>query len=182
MADIFLERDFDPPIGPADLHAAWLAGMDCARLHRVDWRGSLLSLDGRKLVCHLQAPDTESARIALRSAGADTRRLWPGTIHDGPNLAKFTADSANVLVRRTFAQPVTLAEIQAREDASAWCLEARHVKFVRSFLSADRKRMLCLYRAPDAESVREAQRHAGLPMEDVWGFGALLPDANSSAG
>lgn len=176
MADVFLERDFDPPIGPADLHAAWLVGRDCARLYRVNWRGSLLALDGRKLICHLQAPDTESARTALRKAGADVRRLWPGTVHDGPELVKFTADSANVLVRRSFAEPVALAEIQAQEDAGAQCLEVRNVKFVRSYFSADRKRMLCLYRAPDVESVREAQRYAGMPVEDVWGFAALLPD------
>lgn len=176
MADVFLERDFDLPIGPADLHAAWLAGRDCARLHRVDWRGSLLSLDGRKLICHFHAPDTESARIALRKGGADIRRLWAGTIHDAPNLARFAADSANVLVRRTFAQAAALAEIQAQEDAGARCLEVRQVTFVRSYFSTDRRRMLCLYRAPDAESVREAQRYAGMPVEDVWGFAALLPE------
>ena len=177
MVDVFLERDFDPAVSPADLRAGWLRGVDCFRLHGVQWRGSLLSLDGRKLVCHFRAPDAESARIALRRNGADIRRLWPGTLHDAPGLVRFAADSANVLVRRAFAQPVTVDEIQAREDAAAWCLEARHVKFVRSCFAADRRRMLCLYRAPDAESVREAQRHAAMPVEDVWGFAALLPDA-----
>jgi hypothetical protein len=177
MVDVFLERDFDPAVSHADLRAAWLGGADCFRLHRVEWRGSLLSLDGRKLVCHFRAPDAESARIALRTTGADIRRLWPGTLHDAPGLGRFAADSANVLVRRAFAAPVTMAEVQAREDAAAWCLEARHVKFVRTCFAADRRRMLCLYRAPDAESVREAQRHAAMPMEDVWGFAALLPNA-----
>jgi uncharacterized protein DUF4242 len=181
MADVFLEREFDPPITPSDLHAAWLGGVDCLRLHRVEWKGSLLSADGRKLVCHFQAPDAESARIALRTGGADIRRLWPGTIHNAPNLVSFAADSANVLVRRSFAEPISLAEIQAREEAGAWCLEVRHVKLVRSYFSADRQRMLCLYRAPDAESVREAQRYAGIPVEDAWGFAALLPDSESTS-
>lgn len=176
MVDLFLERDFDPPVSHADLLAAWLGHLDCTRLHRVEWHGSLLALDGRKLVCHFSAPDAESARIALRRGGADIRRLWLGTIHEAPGLGRFTADSASVLVRRSFAEPVTVAEIQAREDAGAWCLETRHVKFVRSYFSMDRRRMLCLYRAPDAESVREAQRYAGMPVEDVWGFAALLPD------
>ena len=98
-------------------------------------------------------------------------------MHDAPNLERFTADSANVLVRRSFAQSVELADIQAREDAAAWCLDVRHVKFVRTYFSMDRTRMLCLYRAPDAESVREAQRIAPMPMDDVWGFSALLPEA-----
>ncbi|NMG74993.1 nickel-binding protein [Aromatoleum diolicum] len=177
MVELFLERDFFPPVSHANLHAAWSGALDCSRMHRVEWRGSLLSLDGRKLVCNFRAPDAESVRIVLRSGGADVRRLWPGTVHDAPTLERFTADSANVLVRRSFAQPVEVADIQAREDAAAWCLDVRHVKFVRTCFSTDRTRMLCLYRAPDAESVREAQRTAAMPMDDVWGFTALLPDA-----
>jgi uncharacterized protein DUF4242 len=176
MVDVFLERDFEPPVGPPDLLAAWRGGQDCARLYRVEWHGSLLSLDGRKLVCHLRAPDAESARFVLRTGGADVRRMWRGTLHDAPQLGRFAADSANVMVRRSFTEPVALEAIQAIESAGAACLEVRHVKFVRTYFSADRKRMLCLYRAPDAESVREAQRYAGVPMDDVWGFNALLPD------
>lgn len=175
MIELFLERDFFPPVGHADLQAVWEGAIDCFELHRVEWRGSLLSLDGCKLVCNFRAPDAESVRIALRSGGADIRRLWPGTVHDAPNLERFAADSANVLVRRSFARPVAVADIQAREDAAAWCLEVRHVKFVRTYFSTERTRMLCLYRAPDVESVREAQRIAAMPMDDVWGFTTLLP-------
>jgi len=181
MAELFLERDFDPPVTHADLMAAWTEGLGCMELRRVEWMGSLLSLDGRKLVCHFRAPDAESARYALRMGGADVRRLWSGTVYDAPGLGPFAVHSANVLVRRGFASPVTLEEIQAREDAGVWCLEARQVKFIRSYFSVDRKRMVCLYRAPDVEAVRDAQRHAFMPVEDVWGFAALLPDGASGA-
>lgn len=177
MVELFLERDFFPPVSHADLQAAWGGAIGCFELHRVEWRGSLLSLDGRKLVCNFRAPDAESARIALRSGGADIRRLWPGTVHDAPDLQCFAADAANVIVRRSFARPVEVTDLQAREDAAAWCFDVRHVKFVRTYFSLDRTRMLCLYRAPDAESVREAQRIAAMPMDDVWGFSALLPEA-----
>jgi hypothetical protein len=181
MADIFLERDLEPAMSIADVLAVSSEGAGCLQLHRVAWHGSLLAHDGRRLVCHFRAADAESARIALRSGGADIRRLWPGTIHDAPNLGRFDADSANVMVRRAFAQAVALEDIQAREDAGAWCLAARQVKFVRSYFSLDRRRMLCLYRAPDAESVREAQRQAYMPVEDVWAFTALLPTASGQA-
>jgi len=30
--------------------------------------------------------------------------------------------------------------------------------------------MICMYHAPDAESVRLAQRQAGMPIDDVWAF------------
>ena len=76
----------------------------------------------------------------------------------------------NVVVERSFEEPVTIGEIQAIEDAGASCLETHQVTFVRTFFSRDRKRMICLYRAPDAEAVRVAQRMAGMPVDSVWSF------------
>lgn len=73
-----------------------------------------------------------------------------------------------VLVERDFEEPQEFEQLQAQESAGAWCLESRKVRFVRSFLSLDRKHMFCLYEAPDAESVREAQREAGLPFSRAW--------------
>jgi len=75
---------------------------------------------------------------------------------------------STVLVERAFPGPVTFADIQATEDRSAWCLEAHGVRFARSFFSRDRRRMVCLYEAADAESVRLAQEKAGLPFEKAW--------------
>jgi hypothetical protein len=36
-------------------------------------------------------------------------------------------------------------------------------------------RMLCLYEAPDAESVRLANREASLPFDRVWASQIVLP-------
>ncbi|KPJ80351.1 MAG: hypothetical protein AMJ58_08895 [Gammaproteobacteria bacterium SG8_30] len=69
-----------------------------------------------------------------------------------------------------------MADIQAIEDAGAGCLENHRVRFVRTYFSADRRRMMCLYRAPDAESVRIAQREAGMPVERVWSFRQFRPE------
>ena len=80
-----------------------------------------------------------------------------------------------MLVQRSFAEPVELAAIQAIEDAGTWCLEMRHVEFVRTYFSRDRTRMVCLYRAPDAESVRAAQRQAKVPFDQVWAFERVGP-------
>jgi hypothetical protein len=80
-----------------------------------------------------------------------------------------------VAVMRRWTDPVELKDIQAIEDAGAWCLEAHNVQFVRTFFSADHRRMACLYRAPDAESVRLAQTQAGMPVEHVWAFETLAP-------
>jgi hypothetical protein len=144
-------------------------------LHKVDWRASLLSADGRQMICRFSGPDAESVRIALREADADSGVTWQGGVHDAPGLTTAELFAANVVVTRAFDQPMALEAIQSIEDAGAWCLETRNVKFVRTFFSADRMRMVCTYRAPDAESVRLAQRQAGMPFDRVWPFELVRP-------
>jgi hypothetical protein len=48
------------------------------------------------------------------------------------------------------------------------CLEVRNGAWRRSTLSKDKLRMVCEFEAPDAESVREACRTAGVAFERVW--------------
>lgn len=74
----------------------------------------------------------------------------------------------HVLVEREFEEPVEVDDIQAIEDRGAWCLEVYKVRFIQTYFSTDRRRMLCLYEAPDAESVRLAQSKAGVPFSRVW--------------
>jgi hypothetical protein len=74
----------------------------------------------------------------------------------------------HVIVERRFDEPQIFDELQAKEESFAWCLEQHGVRFIRSYFSKDRKRMICEYEAPDAESVRRAQRTASLPFEHIW--------------
>jgi hypothetical protein len=173
MTEVFLQRSFDPPLTEDGFGAMARDSESCFGLYRVEWQESFLSADGRRLVCRLSAPDVESARGAFRKSGSPEVVPWAGSVHDAPSADAPAADEANVLVERSFAEPVMLEEIQAIEDAGAWCLEAHDVRFARTFFSLDRKRMICLYRAPDAEAVRLAQRKAKMPVDDVWGFRRL---------
>lgn len=175
MSDFVLERSFDEPLTQADVEAMAAESGRCFDLYRVAWHQSLLSADGSDLVCWFDAPDAESGRGALRQAGADISRLWPGTVHDAPDPGAPGMADANVLVTRSFDEPVRIEDVQALEDAGGGCLETHRVKFVRSFFSLDRKRMICLYQAPDAESVRSAQRQAGMPVDRVWAFRPVKP-------
>jgi hypothetical protein len=170
MADVFVQRTFDPPLDDESFDAMARDAAGCLDLHRVVWRQSLLSSDGRRLFCWFSAPDAESTRLALRQAGSHTATPWSGTIHDSPASDAPPAEAANVAVERSFDEPVTLEEIQALEDEGSACLSTHDVTFVRTFFSRDRKRMICLYRAPDAEAVRQAQRMAGMPLDSVWSF------------
>jgi len=173
--NLFLERTFDTPLSVADVQVLARDSFWCYELYKVDWCGSFLAADGHTMICWFSAPDAESARQALRRSGADLRQFWVGTVHEAREPA-----IPNVLVERSFDQPVLLEQIESIEDAGAWCLQAHHVKSARTFFSADRKRMLCLYEAPDAESVRHAQREAAMPVEAVWAFNRIGPDTMPS--
>jgi hypothetical protein len=177
MADVFVERTFEAPPSEQSVLAMIDASAGCMSMHRVQWQGSCLAADGRRMICRMAAVDAESVRIALRQAGQAFDAVWAGTVHDAPQKVE-----ANVVVERSFDEPVTVEEIQAIEDAGAWCLETHRVKFARTFFSSDRKRMICLYGAADAESVRLAQRQAKMPLDRVWQFRGIHADkAGSSA-
>ena len=48
------------------------------------------------------------------------------------------------------------------------CFNMHRVEWIQSYLAAGGGRMLCWYRAPDAESVRIAMRQLGSDMSGVW--------------
>ena len=73
-----------------------------------------------------------------------------------------------VIVERTLQTPVSLAELVQSGAAGRPCLDAHHVRYIRSLVSLDGLRVLCEYEAPDAESVRQANKKLGLPFDRVW--------------
>jgi hypothetical protein len=147
--------------------AAW-----CMEQYRVQHATSLLSLDGRKLTCAFVAPDTEAMRSVLRQVGIAYVRLWPAVIHaalDHPPSAGLATPSASlVVVERRFVEPVEAPAQQEIEDRGATCLTAHRVRFLRAYVSLDRRHMISTYAAPDTESVRIAQREAGMPFDHAW--------------
>jgi hypothetical protein len=175
MTDVIVERAWPVPLSPSDLGAMFRTASGCLDAHRVGWRGTLLSADGRNLVCQFDAPDLESVRVVMRQTGSPPGAVWGATLHDAPGVGAEAHARANVLVTRRFDQPVSLEDIQALEDAGAGCLQRHRVGFVRTLFAIDRRRMICLYEAPDAESVRIAQREVGMPVEHVRAFQGLFP-------
>ena len=70
-----------------------------------------------------------------------------------------------MVVERSLPAPVDFGELQELEEAGRGCFEMRNVKPVISYFSFDRLRLLCIYAAPDAESVRRSNRLAELPFD-----------------
>jgi len=174
MAEIFLERSYETPVSASDVLAIARKAGGCYDLHRIEWQGSLLAAGGRKLICRFRAPDAESVRIAMRDMRATFGRLWTGSVHDAPGFTETDHGKANVLIERTFDPPVTEADIQKAEK-EGWCAKAHRVTFMRTYVSDDRRRMICLYQAPDAESVRLAQRLMTMPVDAIWAFTTIRP-------
>ena len=78
-----------------------------------------------------------------------------------------------IIVERSFEQPLTEEELRAVEGRMAPCLELYDVRWIRSFWSSDRRRMICEYDAADAASVRNVQREAGAKFERMWAADVL---------
>lgn len=81
----------------------------------------------------------------------------------------------HVVVERLFEEPVTKAQMVAMRKRGKWCLDAHRVRYLQGFLSADGRRMVCHFEAPDTESVRLVNRQIGAPFERVWTAQVLAP-------
>lgn len=73
-----------------------------------------------------------------------------------------------MVVEQTFEKPITNEEMNAMARRVDPCLEAHGATWVRSYVSSDRKRVICELEAADAEKVRESYRSAGVQFERVW--------------
>jgi hypothetical protein len=83
------------------------------------------------------------------------------------------------LVERTFAEELELSAsdvlgIEAVNDEVG-------VRWVYSFLSADKRRTYCLYEAASAELIKQAARRANVPVDAIIAVSELQPEAIKAA-
>lgn len=171
MAVVIVERAFAEPETFEAINARGDRGSWCYELYGIRFAGAYFAADGRRMICTYEAPDAESVRMAQRRVDLPVSRVWSATCHHAsePAAADVTdVAGTDVLVERGFETAVDIDALQAREDAGRSCLDLHRVHFYHSYLALDRKRMLCLYHAPDAESVRIAQRQIDIPVDRVW--------------
>lgn len=165
MEIVIAQRALPTSADASSLQALAATMRDCCEQNRVKPVRSHLSLDGYRTICVFESPDAEAVRRVSRQAQMPGD-VWTADLHV-PQGAP-AADGDLIVVERSFDAPGELDELQAREDRGAWCLEQYRVRFVRTYFARDRRRMICLYAAPDAESVRAAQRTIGMPVDLVW--------------
>lgn len=81
------------------------------------------------------------------------------------------------MVERRFADDLDASAEQA--DQINRINEEEGVRWLYSFLSADKRKTYCLYEAPFADAIRRAAERAGLPADSIVEVtGVVLPDGS----
>ena len=78
------------------------------------------------------------------------------------------------VIERAFADELELTSDDVREIDEINADEG--VRWVFSFLSADRRRTYCLYEAPSSEAIIAAARRANVPADAVVEVGTAAPE------
>ncbi len=80
------------------------------------------------------------------------------------------------MIERNFAEALNLTAAGAKAVSVANADAG--VKWLYSFLSADKRKTYCLYEAASTEAIRDAARRAGLPVDAIVELsGELRPEA-----
>lgn len=82
---------------------------------------------------------------------------------------------ATVVVEVNWPEPLTMEELFDEDTETMRCLGERGGRWIRSLVSLDRKRTVCVFEAPDAESVREAYRRGGVENFVIWAADTVEP-------
>jgi hypothetical protein len=159
---VLVERSFPEPVAVEDIRGR---GASCLEVHRVRFLSSYFSRDRRRMMCLFEAPDADSVRLAQEKAGVPFEAAWTSRVveHEGD-----VSDGEAIVVERRLPQPVDEDAIRAAAARGAWCLEQRACRSVRTYLSGDGRRAVCIYTGPDTESVRQAQKKVGMPFDVAW--------------
>jgi uncharacterized protein DUF4242 len=77
------------------------------------------------------------------------------------------------IIERNFAEKL---EVTAEGSANIQRInDDEEVRWIISFLSADKRKTYCLYEANDAESIKRAAERAGLPADVITSVDELDP-------
>ena len=168
MADFYTEQVLATPLTAAAEHLLVRRLDLCGHGYNARWREGLVDGGRQRMVCRFEAEDLRAARAAARCTGLDPDATWlspvGGTawVNDGAAI-----DLVDVIAECSRDAPIDVARLAAALLACAWCLETFRVHPRPLVVSADGRRVLALFRAPDAEAVRMAYRHADASFDRV---------------
>jgi hypothetical protein len=166
MSTVVVERAFPEAVALEDVQAFEERAAPCLQAHGVRLLKSYLSRDRRRMTCLFEAADAESVRLAQEKAGAPFERAWSARVIRYERARESDGDA--VVLQRTFPQPRDENSLRAGVEREASCLEEWGCRAVWSYLSLDGLRCVCVFAAPDTESLRHVQRATGTPFDAAW--------------
>jgi hypothetical protein len=180
---VIVERVLPRPTTLVEIEALDRDSQWCISAHGAAAVLHAIQADGLRSICVYRAPDIEAMRrisdtLKLRAHTT----LWSAVEHwspaysDRPELVSMNDERVIGLVERRFDKPMAFSEAEAIEAAQSHCLQIGRVRFLRSYLARDGRRMLCLYSAPDLEAIRTATRLIDLPVEGTLAVMVRVPD------
>lgn len=162
MTLVIVERSFEEPVDVAALNAREQAGSWCLDQYRVRFLRTLVARDGKRMLCIYDAPDAEAVRVSQRTLDMPVDRVWAAT------ALRDVACTDGVVVERLLEPALTPEQVLALKDRTEWCLDMYRVRWQTSYLATDGSKLVCLFEAPDAESVRMANQKADLAVGRVY--------------
>ena len=79
MELVVVERTFDPPPPKEELERRLHTPTPCYQMRRIKYLYTVVSNDGRRMLCFYEAPDAASVRAASEENGDPFDRIWTGT-------------------------------------------------------------------------------------------------------
>jgi hypothetical protein len=89
---------------------------------------------------------------------------------------------AHLILEKEFDPPLSEDDRDREAARLDPCLEAYGARWIRSYFSTDRRRIVCEFEADDAEAVRAAFRSAGVPFSRVWTAEVYYPGGGAHGG
>jgi Nickel responsive protein SCO4226-like len=172
---VLVERRFDQPVKFEDIQRLEDEGSWCLDAHNVRFLKTLFSRDRRRMLCLYEAPDAESVRLAEDQARVPFDRAWTCTHLQSTSPIAAPAAAEYVVVERAFPTPVTAEFVSDALKRAGWCLDLYCATYLESYLGGEGTKMVCVFRAPDAEAVRLANIKAEVPYTDVWTASIHVP-------
>ena len=192
MPDFYIERAF-ANLTAADERALSRRLESCARAYPVRWHKCLVDGARTRILCHLEAESLPAARAAALCLGVTRDGVWLSAVPWAPAIRIVDSDPATTVEPHSQATPESQGWTPATRDAGLvdvmaewllnaptdaldfaraqnvcdWCLDTLRVRPESVASTADGRRVVTFFCAPDAESVRNAYRYATVPFDRV---------------
>ena len=174
---VIVKRSFEEPVAMADLEARADAVAWCFQQHGVQVLRSYFAIDRRTMISLYRAPDAEAVRETQRRAGLPVTSIWTAVVIGNVEVPAVSPPRTMIIVEREFPDPVTMELVEQTLSREGHCFSIHRADLLASHLARDGGRMVCVFSAPDAESVRIANRQIGMPVANAWPATVHVPDS-----